>query len=72
MLSLHSPEGLAAVKDFHQQAFHINLHGEPAYPQKFLKKTFGFYQGLAAVCDDQDHWFHVNLQGEPVYNETYR
>jgi hypothetical protein len=71
VLSFHSPEGLAAVKDVHQQAFHINLHGEPAYPQKF-KKTFGFYQGLAAVCDDQDHWFHVNLQGELVYNETYR
>lgn len=67
VLKFHEP-GLAPVRRGNQ-AWHINVLGEPAYARTFLR-TFGFYEGRAAVQADQ-RWHHIEPQGSDLYPERY-
>lgn len=63
VLKFHAP-GLAPVVDS-SGSHHIDLMGQPAYRQRFLR-TFGYYGGLAAV-DSGDGWLHIDPQGQDAY-----
>lgn len=67
VLKFHAP-GLAAVAD-ETGAYHINIEGNPTYPQRFLQ-TFGYYQSLASVKSSAG-WLHIDAQGYPAYNDYY-
>lgn len=68
VLKYHEP-GLAPAHD-DSGAFHIDVHGNPAYHKRFVQ-TFGFYQGLAAV-QDADGFFHIDPSGQAAYSQRYR
>lgn len=61
-------EQLAPVK-VNQEAWHINVSGEPAYVERY-DETFGFYCGLSAVKKN-GRWFHITSNGKPAYKNTY-
>ncbi len=67
VLKYHQP-GLAPVVD-ESGAYHVDVYGNPAYPNRYTR-TFGFYDGKAAVNSDGE-WFHINSQGERLYKENY-
>jgi len=50
-------------------AYHIDLEGIQAYPQRYLR-TFGFYCGHAAVASSEG-WYHVDARGERSYLDTW-
>ncbi|WP_375315810.1 WG repeat-containing protein [Wolbachia endosymbiont (group A) of Colletes cunicularius] len=64
----HEP-GLAPVYD-QTGAYHINVRGEAAYHNRFLK-TFGFYFNRAAVEDDTG-CYHIDPSGCRVYKQSYQ
>lgn len=68
VLKYHSP-GLAPVLD-ESGAYHIDVEGEPAYRQRYLR-TFGFYDQRAAV-KSADGWFHIRPDGTPLYDRMFR
>lgn len=59
VLKFHAP-GLAPVSR-DGLAWHIDLKGQPAYVQRFLR-AFGFYEGLASVMD-HDGWHPIHPDG---------
>lgn len=67
VMSFHPP-GVAAAWD-EDWAYHINIAGEPIYPNRFIK-TFGYYQDLASVIT-ADGWCHIDLKGNIIYNQRY-
>ena len=67
VLKYHAP-GLAPVRK-HDEAWHIDIHGRPAYATRF-RQTFGFYEGRAAVEAD-DGWHHIHVEGTAAYPERY-
>ena len=67
VLKYHAP-GLAPVKAG-EDAWHIDLTGRPAYPQRH-RRTFGFYEGFAAV-EGAAGWHHVRPDGSALYPQRY-
>ncbi|MGB0522611.1 MAG: hypothetical protein ACPGJS_06610 [Flammeovirgaceae bacterium] len=67
VLKFHEP-GLAPVID-QTGAYHINIHGEPIYPERY-QRTFGYYYKRAAVISSQG-WFHINEVGKSIYTHHY-
>ncbi|HSX14119.1 MAG TPA: methyltransferase [Chlamydiales bacterium] len=67
VLKFHEP-GLAAVKD-ETGAFHINVNGEPIYPERYIR-VFGFYDARAAVQSERG-CFHILANGKELYKERY-
>ena len=63
VLKFHEP-GLAAVRSS-GRAWHVDVHGAAAYPDRF-RQTFGYYEGLAAIEDD-DGWTHIDAAGKACY-----
>lgn len=67
VLSFHEP-GLAAVQTG-GRAWHIDVHGFPAYGRRFTR-AFGFYQGYAAV-ETEGGWCHITPEGSDLYPQRY-
>ena len=67
VLTFHAP-GLAPVRSG-DRAWHIDLHGEPAYARRFTR-TFGFYHHRAAVIG-RDGWHHVLADGSDLHPGRY-
>lgn len=67
VMKFHAP-GLAPVSRG-EEAWHIDVRGEPAYARRFTR-TFGFYEGLAAV-ESSDGWHHITPDGRDAYAERY-
>lgn len=67
VLKFHHP-GLAPVKDG-KRSYHINISGEPAYSQRFIR-VFGFYQERAAVSLEFG-WCHILPTGNFLYTQYY-
>ena len=67
VLKFHAP-GLAPVRRG-DEAWHVGLDGDAAYPHRFIR-TFGFYEGFAAV-QTLDGWHHIRPDGSDVYPERY-
>lgn len=63
----HAP-GLAPVRQG-QCAWHIEMSGQAAYPERF-RSTFGFYEGAAAVAGDAG-WMHIEPDGKAIYDPRY-
>lgn len=62
VLKFHAP-GLAPARDA-SGAFHIDIHGAPAFAERYLR-TFGFYEGLAAAVTAEG-WTHIHPDGSPA------
>ena len=62
-------EQLIAPVSKEQFAWHINIAGNPIYPQRFYR-CFGFYCGYAAVISAEG-WFHIQDNGAALYAECY-
>ncbi len=67
VLKFHAP-GLAPVRG-DDWAWHIDVEGHAAYPQRYLR-TFGFYEDRAAV-EAADGWHHVLPDGTPLGGHRY-
>ncbi len=67
VMSFHPP-GVAAVED-ESGAYHIDLNGNPIYPQRYLK-TYGFYEGIATVVDEKGY-FHIDIKGKPIHSKRF-
>jgi O-methyltransferase/methyltransferase family protein/WG repeat protein len=67
VLPYHFP-GLAPAYD-ETGAFHIDVEGQAAYPQRYLK-SFGFYQKRAAAESSQGA-FHILPDGQALYSARY-
>jgi len=67
VLKFHAP-GLAPVR-VGGSAYHIDMRGEPAYSQRFLR-TFGFYEGRATV-QAADGWHPITPDGEALTPGRY-
>jgi hypothetical protein len=67
VLKFHAP-GLAPVIG-EEGAYHIDLVGRGAYPQRY-RRTFGFYEDRAAVID-VGGWLHVLPDGSPLSRERF-
>ena len=67
VLAFHEP-GLAPARRG-DEAFHIDVVGEPAYARRF-RRTFGFYEARAAVIGE-DGWHHILLDGSDLYATRY-
>lgn len=63
----HAP-GLAPVCRG-DQAWHIDVAGEPAYAARYVQ-TFGYYEHLAAV-DTGAGWVHVDTSGVPIGDDRH-
>lgn len=71
--SFHFPEKVAAVLDFNNQAYHIDINGNSIYAQRF-EHTYGFYANRAAVSikeNEKFSFFHINILGNRCYKESY-
>jgi len=62
VLSFHKP-GIAAVRR-DDEAWHIDVRGEPTYARRFAR-TFGYYEGLAAVAGEQA-WGFIDVEGKDI------
>ena len=67
VLKFHAP-GLAPVC-IADEAWHIHINGDAAYPQRF-RGAFGFYSGYAAVVTDIG-WCHIRTNGSNLYSQRY-
>jgi hypothetical protein len=67
VLKFHAP-GLAPVR-IADEAWHIDINGLAAYPQRF-RRAFGYYSGLAAVMTDKG-WCHIHTNGSCLYPQRY-
>ena len=67
VLKYHAP-GLAPALGV-DGACHIDLQGQPAYANRFVR-TFGFYDDRAAV-QSASGWCHVMTDGRPAYSERH-
>ena len=67
VLKFHEP-GLAPVR-IAEDAWHIHLNGQAAYPQRF-RRTFGYYSGYAAVVTEAG-WCHIHANGSFLYPQRY-
>lgn len=67
VLKFHDP-GLAPVR-IAEDAWHININGLAAYPQRF-RRTFGYYSGYAAVVTEVG-WCHIRANGSSLYSQRY-
>jgi len=67
VLAFHAP-GLAAVRA-HDEAWHIDASGSPAYARTF-SRTFGFYEERAAV-EAGDGWHHILADGSGLYRQRH-
>ena len=68
-MSLHYPEGLAAIIDA-SGAYHIDEDEREAYQHRFVK-TFGFYGGIATVVDACGY-LHIDVNGDAVHQNRYK
>ncbi len=62
------PPGLAPVLD-ESGAYHIELDGNEAYKERFIK-TFGYYFDKAAIIT-KEGWGHIDIKGNLVYEPIY-
>jgi hypothetical protein len=67
VLKFHAP-GLAPVR-IGNSAWHIQLDGSPAYPQRY-RRTFGFYQERASF-QDEEGWGHILPCGRELYTTRF-
>lgn len=67
-MSMHEPEGRAAVND-ESGGYHVDRDNVPVYKHRF-KQAYGFYCGLASVVDDLG-FFHIDVDGDAVHEKRF-